>query len=71
MITSAALLRVGSCQLSISKKRHGLVERKIDHPALHHVLANYRGLLEALGNTPDQIEQKRRDLTCPPNTGGS
>ena len=42
-----------------------------EHPRLHFSLANYRGLLEAVGKTRDQIEQELRDLTRPPNTEGS
>ncbi len=33
-----------------------------EHPHLDVVLSNYRGLLEALGKTPDQIRQRLREL---------
>ncbi len=33
-----------------------------EHPHLDAVLSNYRGLLEALGMTPDQIRQSLREL---------
>jgi hypothetical protein len=32
------------------------------HPHLDMSRGNYRGLLEALGETPDQIEQRLREL---------
>ncbi len=33
-----------------------------EHPHLDVILGNYRGLLEALGKTPDQIRQCLREL---------
>ena len=33
-----------------------------EHPHLDVGLSNYRGLLEALGNSPDQIRQRLREL---------
>ena len=32
------------------------------HPHLHVVRGSYHGLLEALGETPDQIKQRLREL---------
>jgi hypothetical protein len=33
-----------------------------EHPSLRAGLANYRGLLESMGKTPDQIKQQWREL---------
>ena len=42
-----------------------------EHPNLRAGLANYVGLLEALGKTPDQIEQQLRELIRPVRPEGS
>jgi hypothetical protein len=33
-----------------------------ENPHLHVTLGNYRGLLEALGTTPDQVRRRLREL---------
>jgi tetratricopeptide (TPR) repeat protein len=42
-----------------------------EHPNLRAGLANYRGLLEALGKTPEQIEQQVHERIRPPHSEGS
>ncbi len=42
-----------------------------EHPDFCVVLDTYRGLLQALGNTPEQIEQQLHELTGPPRPEGA
>jgi tetratricopeptide (TPR) repeat protein len=42
-----------------------------EHPNFRIVLVNYVGLLEALGKTPDQFEQRLDELIRPPYSEGS
>jgi hypothetical protein len=42
-----------------------------EHPNLRADLANYRGLLQALGKTPEQIEQQVDELIGPEEPAGS
>ena len=42
-----------------------------EHPRTRHGLANYRGLLQAMGKTPEQIELRVQELDESPGSDGS